>query len=56
MNGPITCTQLIDGRAETGVVFYSLNMSIRRRILLQVGGFNPEAYAGSWLGDGYASL
>jgi hypothetical protein len=56
MNGPITCTQLIDGRAETGVVFYSLNLSIRRKILLQVGGFNPEAYAGIRLGDGDSGL
>jgi GT2 family glycosyltransferase len=31
-------------------------MAIRRDVLFEVGGFNPEAYGGTWLGDGETGL
>ena len=37
-------------------VFYGVNMAIRRHILFEVGGFNPEAFGDTWLGDGETGL
>jgi GT2 family glycosyltransferase len=36
--------------------FYSVNMAIRREVLFDLGGFNPEAFADIWLGDGETGL
>jgi GT2 family glycosyltransferase len=36
--------------------FYSINMAIRRDVLFQLGGFNPEAFGHVWLGDGESGL
>lgn len=36
--------------------FYGVNMAIRRDTLFQVGGFNPEAFGPTWLGDGESGL
>lgn len=40
---------------STGV-FYGVNMAIRRGVLFSVGGFNPESFGDSWLGDGETGL
>ena len=36
--------------------FFGVNMAIRRNVLLEVGGFNPEAFGDIWLGDGETGL
>jgi glycosyltransferase involved in cell wall biosynthesis len=36
--------------------FYGVNMAIRREVLFEVGGFNPEAVGDIWLGDGETGL
>jgi glucosyl-dolichyl phosphate glucuronosyltransferase len=36
--------------------FYSVNMAIRRDLLFELGGFNPEATGDVWLGDGETGL
>jgi glycosyltransferase involved in cell wall biosynthesis len=36
--------------------FYGVNMAIRRDVLFEAGGFNPEAYGSTWLGDGETGL
>lgn len=36
--------------------FYSVNMAIRRDVLFELGGFNPEATGDVWLGDGETGL
>ena len=36
--------------------FYSVNMAIRRDVLFELGGFNPEAFGDIWLGDGETGL
>jgi GT2 family glycosyltransferase len=35
---------------------FGVNMAIRRAILFEVGGFNPEAFGDLWLGDGETGL
>jgi len=37
-------------------IFFSLNMAIRRDIFFELGGFNPDAYGDTWLGDGETGL
>jgi glycosyltransferase involved in cell wall biosynthesis len=37
-------------------VFFGVNMAIRRGVLFEVGGFNPESYGDTWLGDGETGL
>ena len=37
-------------------MFFGVNMAIRRNALLQLGGFNPEAFGDAWLGDGETGL
>jgi hypothetical protein len=37
-------------------VFFGVNMAIRRSVLFDVGGFNPESYGDTWLGDGETGL
>lgn len=45
------------GQFFSGFVgFYSVNMSMRREVFFEVGGFNPEAYGDVWLGDGESGL
>jgi hypothetical protein len=36
--------------------FWGVNMAIRRDVLFEVGGFNPEAFGETWLGDGESGL
>lgn len=36
--------------------FFGTNMAIRRNALIELGGFNPEAFGDAWLGDGEAGL
>jgi glycosyltransferase involved in cell wall biosynthesis len=36
--------------------FFGVNMAIRRDVLFEVGGFNPEAFGDIWLGDGETGL
>lgn len=43
-------------RLEAKGYFYGVNMAIRRERLLAVGGFNPEAFGDTWLGDGESGL
>jgi GT2 family glycosyltransferase len=37
-------------------VFFGVNMAIRRDVLFDVGGFNPESFGEEWLGDGETGL
>jgi glycosyltransferase involved in cell wall biosynthesis len=37
-------------------VFFGVNMAIRRNVLLKLGGFNPDSFGDSWLGDGETGL
>ena len=43
-------------RLEAKGFFFGVNMAIRRSVLFQVGGFNPEAFGDTWLGDGETGL
>lgn len=36
--------------------FFGVNMAIRREVLLEVGGFNPDSFGSAWLGDGETGL
>lgn len=36
--------------------FFGVNMAIRRQVLFDVGGFNPESFSDIWLGDGETGL
>jgi glycosyltransferase involved in cell wall biosynthesis len=36
--------------------FFGVNMAIRRDVLLEVGGFNPDSFGDAWLGDGESGL
>lgn len=36
--------------------FFGVNMAIRRDVLLEVGGFNPDSFGSAWLGDGETGL
>ena len=37
-------------------MFFGVNMAIRRNLLIKLGGFNPEAFGDTWLGDGETGL
>jgi glycosyltransferase involved in cell wall biosynthesis len=37
-------------------MFFGVNMAIRRNVLVELGGFNPEAFGDTWLGDGETGL
>lgn len=41
---------------EANGFFFGVNMAIRRTILFEVGGFNPEAFGEVWLGNGETGL
>jgi glycosyltransferase involved in cell wall biosynthesis len=43
-------------RLDPAGYFWSVNMAIRRDLLFEVGGFNPEACGNIWLGDGETGL
>jgi len=45
-----------DFRLDPKGVFFGVNMAIRRQVLFDVGGFNPEPFGDVWLGDGEAGL
>jgi glucosyl-dolichyl phosphate glucuronosyltransferase len=36
--------------------FFGVNMAIRKNVLFDVGGFNPESFGAIWLGDGESGL
>jgi GT2 family glycosyltransferase len=36
--------------------FFGVNMAIRRDVVLEVGGFNPDSFGSAWLGDGETGL
>jgi GT2 family glycosyltransferase len=36
--------------------FFGVNMAIKRKVLFDVGGFNPESFGDEWLGDGETGL
>ncbi len=40
----------------SNVHFFGVNMAIRRDVLFDVGGFNPDAFGDTWLGDGETGL
>ena len=37
-------------------IFFGVNMAIRANVLLEMGGFNPEAFGAVWLGNGETGL
>ncbi len=43
-------------RLDRDQIFVGTNMAVRRHILFEVGGFNPEAFGDVWLGDGESGL
>jgi glucosyl-dolichyl phosphate glucuronosyltransferase len=43
-------------RLEPQGFFFGGNMAIRREVLFQVGGFNPELVGDLYLGDGEVGL
>jgi glycosyltransferase involved in cell wall biosynthesis len=45
-----------DFRLAPDGFFFGVNMAIRRRILFDLGGFNPEIFGTRWLGDGETGL
>jgi glycosyltransferase involved in cell wall biosynthesis len=36
--------------------FFGVNMAVRRQVLFDAGGFNPEIFGDRWLGDGETGL
>jgi glycosyltransferase involved in cell wall biosynthesis len=36
--------------------FFGVNMAIRRSVLVELGGFNPDSFGSLWLGDGETGL
>ena len=36
--------------------FFGVNMAVRRSLLVEVGGFNPDSFGSIWLGDGETGL
>jgi glucosyl-dolichyl phosphate glucuronosyltransferase len=45
-----------DFRLNAGGKFFGVNMAIRANVLVEMGGFNPEAFGELWLGDGETGL
>ena len=37
-------------------LFFGVNMAIRRQVLFDLGGFNPDSFGDRWLGDGETGL
>jgi glycosyltransferase involved in cell wall biosynthesis len=45
-----------DFRLNADGIFFGVNMAIRAKVLLEMGGFNPDAFGDAWLGDGETGL
>ncbi len=45
-----------DFRVNPNGFFFGVNMAIRRNVLFELGGFNPESFGDIWLGDGETGL
>ena len=45
-----------DFRLNEDGIFFGVNMAIRANVMLEMGGFNPEAFGTVWLGDGETGL
>src|SRR5258707_14266832 len=45
-----------DFRLTPDGIFFGVNMAIRRDVLFESGGFNPESFGDHWLGDGETGL
>jgi hypothetical protein len=45
-----------DFRLDPNGFFFGVNMAIRREVLFELGGFNPESFGDIWLGDGETGL
>jgi glycosyltransferase involved in cell wall biosynthesis len=45
-----------DFRLDPQIIFFGVNMAIRRNVLIEQGGFNPDAFGDFWLGDGETGL
>src|SRR5215510_5300388 len=43
-------------RLDPNGFFFGVNMAIRREVLFELGGFNPESFGDIWLGDGETGL
>lgn len=43
-------------RLDNRGFFYGVNMAMRRSVLFDLGGFNPECFGDKWLGDGESGL
>lgn len=57
MFGPLSVMEPYDEFCLGGdAFFWGANMAIRRRVLFEVGGFNPECFGDTWLGDGESGL
>jgi glycosyltransferase involved in cell wall biosynthesis len=69
---PAWLTRYMQGKGDFGILslragsdqftlqkdayFYGVNMAIRRDVLFDAGGFNPEVYGEIWVGDGETGL
>lgn len=38
------------------LVFFGVNMAVRRQVVFDLGGFNPDSFGNRWLGDGETGL
>lgn len=47
---------LAEFRLDSQGFFFGVNMAIRRDVLFKVGGFNPDSFGDTWLGDGESGL
>jgi glycosyltransferase involved in cell wall biosynthesis len=45
-----------DFRLNLQIIFFGVNMAIRRNVVLELGGFNPDSFGDIWLGDGETGL
>jgi glycosyltransferase involved in cell wall biosynthesis len=43
-------------RLDEQGLFFGVNMAIRRDVLFELGGFNPDSFGSTWLGDGETGL
>lgn len=59
-SGTSPLLSLLDNGSEfqlsTSGGFFGVNMAIRRPILFELGGFNPDSFGDRWLGDGESGL
>lgn len=45
-----------DFRMDEECYFFGVNLAIRKRVLVELGGFNPDSFGELWLGDGETGL